>query len=135
MNHPAFDELFCTKCEKPFKRWASPSGTVCKACIDPVCPYCPQPITGPGTTCGSSKCQKQQREENLTFDQLAKKLPSCLAGGVDWMNTTTIDDLAWIAQHEIDLHQEGEDNDIRTGRQLKAVENFLQKCRAAGAES
>lgn len=53
------------------------------------------------------------RAAELSFDQFAQ---------------TTVADLCWIVQHEIDLYNEGQDGcDIRTARDLAACRRFLAR--------
>jgi hypothetical protein len=67
----------------------------------------------------------------VTFDQLVKKLPMCLVGSWDPLAHTTISDLAFIARHELDLYEEGQENDICTSKDLKECKAFLALCRSA----
>jgi hypothetical protein len=54
----------------------------------------------------------------LTFAQLVDRMPAAL-GGLDPLSHKTPDDLAWMARHEIDLYEEGEESDIGSAADLR----------------
>ena len=54
-----------------------------------------------------------------------RDFPECLIGSTGIMNT--IEDLVFIAEHEIDLYNEGEENELNTVEKLKQVRNFIAK--------
>lgn len=51
------------------------------------------------------------------------KVPSYIAGSFDPHHHKTNDDILYLVQHEVDLYEEGEENDLtpRTYRQAKAL--------------
>jgi hypothetical protein len=61
----------------------------------------------------------------MTFKRALTLLPDCLASGLDLTGQhKTVADLRFMAQHELDLHNEG---DIElTFRNKQAIERFLQ---------
>lgn len=66
------------------------------------------------------------------FDKARRELPRCV-GGFDPLGHKTVQDLVSLAQHELDLYHEGEENDIRTPKQLAAVKAFVMKYRSLPA--
>lgn len=63
-----------------------------------------------------------------SFEEAVKHLPRCL-GGYDALGHKTLEDLAFLAQTEIDNYLGGYNfcdcPDIRTARQLRQVRNYL----------
>lgn len=57
------------------------------------------------------------------FAAALKKLPSCAMGNFDPLTHTTIADLRYCVQHELDMFYEGEDSEIQNTREA-------DKCRA-----
>jgi hypothetical protein len=73
-----------------------------------------------------------EEERKMTFDTLLKRMPLCLAGSLDVVGQhRTASDLAWLAQHEIDLFDEGEESDIRNSRERDSAVRFMELCRSA----
>lgn len=66
------------------------------------------------------------RNPGPSFDEIRKAMPRCV-GGYDPMSHKMVNDLVWLARHELDLYQEGEETDIRTSKQAQAVRSFIQK--------
>ncbi len=64
----------------------------------------------------------------ITFDQAMKKSPRLLMNGFDPLAHTTVRDLFHLAQHELDLYEEGEPTDIKTRKQFHAVQVFKTLC-------
>lgn len=70
-----------------------------------------------------------------SFAEAYKAMPSFIAD--DPLGHTTISDLHFLVQHEIDLFTEGENNEISsdrrgvTKRRLNACKNFLARCKAS----
>ena len=62
----------------------------------------------------------------MTFKQARRQMPRCVEGNVDPLAHMTIQDLAYCAQHELDLHMEGEPNDILNQRQLSAAKQYFK---------
>lgn len=65
------------------------------------------------------------------FDVLFSYLPNCVVGSFDPLAHKTLSDLRFITQHELDLYEEGEDNDIRDTVDLKNCRTFLRLADAA----
>lgn len=64
--------------------------------------------------------------KTLTFKQARAKMPGCVAGNFDPLAHTTIEDLAYGAEHELDLYYEGEYNDFRNNkRNVAAAESYV----------
>lgn len=63
----------------------------------------------------------------MTFKQALKIIPLCI-GGIDWGYHKTTEDLKYAAQHELDLYYEGNECDIGSAADLKAVQDFIRKC-------
>ncbi len=61
----------------------------------------------------------------MTFQEAIKHMPRCIEGNFDPLQHKTFADLAWIAQHEIDLSDEHEDSDIRNSRDLASARSYL----------
>lgn len=62
----------------------------------------------------------------MTFKQALRILPTCLQSGLDPLGQhQNIGDLRFMAQHELDLHFEG---DIKlTPRQMRSIQMFLNR--------
>lgn len=60
-----------------------------------------------------------------TFSKAASSIPLCLAGGYDALAHTTIEDLLFLANHELDLHGEKEIELSR--RELDAVVKYRNR--------
>lgn len=60
------------------------------------------------------------------FTKAFKAVPMC-CNGFDAMHQTTVADLVFMVQHEIDLYEEGDETDIRNGRDLKACRRFVAR--------
>lgn len=71
----------------------------------------------------------------MTVAQLFKRMPKCLVGSYDALRHKTPTDFAALAEHELDLFQEGEDTDIRNERDRLACVKFLQLCRSLESSS
>ena len=56
----------------------------------------------------------------LDFDRAVRTLPAALQRSFDPMQHKTLDDLRALAEHELDLYEEGEETDIRSKRQAAA---------------
>jgi len=76
-----------------------------------------------------------------SFEAALKAMPAWLYVGIDLVGQhKTIDDLAFMVQHEIDLYREGEENAMKcrtylaTTRRYRAAKNFLARCKAAHSE-
>lgn len=65
----------------------------------------------------------------MTFEQARKALPGTVLLNLDPMTHTTVDDLAFIAQFELDLYEEGEPTEIKTAAQANAVRRYIAKCK------
>lgn len=65
----------------------------------------------------------------LNFEQALKKMPDCAMGNFDPLVHKTIPDLRYCVQHELDLHDEGEETDIKTPSQVAACREFLKTTR------
>jgi hypothetical protein len=63
----------------------------------------------------------------MTYDQALKAMPNFLIASYDPLSHRTIGDLAFMVQHEIDLHEEGEESEIRTLAQYRAAQRYLAK--------
>lgn len=57
------------------------------------------------------------------FKKALKKAP--YLGGIDFLRHTTVEDLHYLTQHEIDLYEEGEQSDIKTDRELRIYQKYL----------
>lgn len=55
-----------------------------------------------------------------------KALPRCI-GGFDQLQHKSVSDLVWLARHELDLHEEGEETSIRTTKQIQAVREYIRR--------
>lgn len=64
-----------------------------------------------------------------SFAQAVVAMPSCVMGNFDALSHTTYSDLAYCAQHELDMLAEGEDTDIKSLKDKARAESFLAKCR------
>ena len=58
------------------------------------------------------------------FEMARKSLPNCV-GGFDPFSHKTILDLCWMVRHELDLHEEGEETDIKNKTDVAACKRFL----------
>jgi hypothetical protein len=61
--------------------------------------------------------------ERADYEKMMKGLPRCVL--LD--NQQTPEDLWFVVRHELDLYEEGEENDIRTKRNLNVIRGFLKK--------
>jgi len=50
------------------------------------------------------------------FEVALKNLPRTVIGNYDPLTHKTVSDLVWIARHELDMYQEGQETDIRSAR-------------------
>ena len=66
----------------------------------------------------------------MIFKAALKKLPKAVIGSFDPLAHKTVEDLVALVEHEINLHEEGEDNDIRTNRDMIVCKNFLEYYKA-----
>ena len=64
----------------------------------------------------------------MTFGELVERMPIQLVGSFDALRHKTPADLARLAEHEIDLFDEGEESDIKTHRERFDVRAFLLMC-------
>lgn len=55
-------------------------------------------------------------------------MPRCVAGNYDSLVHATVADLAFCAQHELDLYIEGEPNEIRNQKDLARAKEFYKLC-------
>jgi hypothetical protein len=60
------------------------------------------------------------------FDIALKALPKYIVG-YDALSHKTVSDLVFLARHELDLYEEGEDTDIRTLKQAAAVRAYIER--------
>jgi hypothetical protein len=66
--------------------------------------------------------------KTYTFEKAYKKMPYYLLGNFDSQVHTTVEDLAWITQIELDLYYEGQpDTDIKTKAQARVAHNWLAR--------
>jgi len=61
----------------------------------------------------------------MTYDAAVKALPGALIGSYDPRSHLTVAALLRMAQHEIDLWNEGEETDIRSAREANAVRRYM----------
>lgn len=61
-----------------------------------------------------------------TFDLALKQLPRVCMGNYDPLAHTTVQDLVYCAQHELDMYEEGEETDIKSAKQAQKVRDFIQ---------
>lgn len=66
----------------------------------------------------------------MTFAAAMRRLPRCCAGGFDPGSHKTVADLRALVQHEIDLHDEGDETEIATAADLRACARFLREVQA-----
>ena len=59
------------------------------------------------------------------FKKALIEFPPCLIGSTGIKNT--VEDLVYIAETEIDLYDEGEENELNTLEKLKQVKKFIAK--------
>jgi hypothetical protein len=52
-------------------------------------------------------------------------MPQSVCGNFDPLTHTTIDDLAYCAEHELDLYYEGEYNDFKSKRGVQSAERYV----------
>jgi hypothetical protein len=64
-------------------------------------------------------------EQQLSFRQALRKMPEGVRGNFDALAYTTIEDLAYCAEHELDLFYEGEYNDFKSKRVVAAAEKYV----------
>lgn len=64
---------------------------------------------------------------NRLFEAALRDLPLAVFGSYDALYHKTVSDLVWIAQHELDLYEEGEETDIRSKAQVAQVRKFIAK--------
>lgn len=54
-----------------------------------------------------------------------KRMPRCLVAGFDPLDKTTVAGIWWYARITLDIHEEGDECDIRTKAQANAVTKYL----------
>jgi hypothetical protein len=62
----------------------------------------------------------------MTFKEARKRIPRCVEGNYDSLTHTTIEDLAFCTQHELDLYYEGEDNEIKNERNAVIAKRYFK---------
>jgi hypothetical protein len=65
---------------------------------------------------------EQEIKIDRSFTQALSKMPESVRGNFDALAHTTIEDLAYCAEHELDLYYEGEYNDFKSKRGVAAAE-------------
>lgn len=63
------------------------------------------------------------------FAEARRGLPACVQG-FDPLGHTTVSDLVFMVQHELDMLQEGEETDIRSAADTKVCQRFLARWQA-----
>lgn len=63
----------------------------------------------------------------MTFKQALKKMPLCV-GGLDFLAHTTIDDLCYLVELEMDYRDgpDGHNSTIRTPRQYEQCRKYIE---------
>lgn len=69
----------------------------------------------------------------MTFKQALRKMPTLLHASYDPLSHTTVADLLYLAEHEIDLCVLGEETDIRTNSEFARVQDFRDMLRRESA--
>jgi hypothetical protein len=65
----------------------------------------------------------------MTFEEALKIMPNFLSGGLDPCSHKTAADLGNLAEHQMDMYDEGEDSDITTSQEREQARQFLLKVR------
>jgi hypothetical protein len=65
------------------------------------------------------------------FQEAISAMPGAVIGNFDPIGHTNTGDLAWIAQHELDMYQEGEETDITSEAEAFRVRAYRDKCLAS----
>ena len=63
-----------------------------------------------------------------SFKAALRAMPSSVALNFDALTHTTLEDLAYCAEHELDLYYEGEPNEFKTKRQVESAKQFVRNC-------
>lgn len=61
-----------------------------------------------------------------SFDEALRRMPKLLFGSLDYSYHKTLADLHYLAQHELDLWQEGEESDIHNDRDAQQVKKWME---------
>src|ERR1035437_4295126 len=61
------------------------------------------------------------------FNDALKAMPASVAGNYDTFSHKTLGDLAYIAQHELDMFREGQETDIKSASEAKRVMSYRDK--------
>ena len=72
------------------------------------------------------KDEPKEPSDTALYAKALKQLPKCCIGTLD-QHHTTIEDLVWIVQHEVDLYEDGEENDIANKRQLNQCRRYIER--------
>lgn len=64
---------------------------------------------------------------DTAFDVAVRTMPAAIQMSFDPLQHKTVDDLIYLAEHEIDLYREGEETDIRSERQAQALDNWAKR--------
>jgi hypothetical protein len=72
---------------------------------------------------------RQNPKQKTKLERAFKKFPRCLSGNLDPLAHTTVFDLVNLALWQLDMLREGEETDIKTAAQRKAVEKFVTQYR------
>lgn len=70
------------------------------------------------------------RKKLSDFERLERAMPGALVGSHDPMQVKTVEDLAFIARHELDLDEEGELDEPLPATDRREIKAFLRKCLA-----
>lgn len=70
----------------------------------------------------------------VSYQEALKRLPKSLAGSFDPLTHKTVSDLASLAQHELNLYEEGEPSEIRNAAMQRVVARYLRNLRALGVQ-
>ena len=62
----------------------------------------------------------------LTFEQAQRKMPRSICGGLDPLQHKTVEDLAWLTQHGLDLYAEGEPNAFSGKGQVESAKRYFK---------
>lgn len=63
----------------------------------------------------------------MTYSAALKILPQTIC--YDALRDTTVKDLIYLAQHELDLYSEGEENNLDTPEKVREVIRFINRVR------
>lgn len=62
---------------------------------------------------------------DIQYRKAFTNLPRCV-GGIDYWHTTVYDLVSQV-EHEVSLHDEGEENDIHTSAQLRQCHKYIAR--------